>query len=1055
MPYSVRTLETEPFLEIKRLDDDGAPITVMDLVPPLGAQPLDFNYAETDDKVAILTHMRREATVGDPDNPPPESTVVLTSYDENYILFGGATAPQDSPQFYQRTAHSFSKAPLIFPLPTIPGDFYKLGASSHEENFFALVKNSSGTKVDLVQMMSDSWILVETMTMDEAVTSLRFIGSDILLVNGSTKSWLVDVMEVESVYAPTSRILDAAWSDEELWVALDTSPLISMTKIEMGVATDEGTLAGSTAASSPVVRRARFAPGGDTLLVTGSTTAAFMSYAYYAGSFKLVQSYGSSSLQSPRSSPFMSTDGSKAVVAGFESSNSTDTAHLLDRINMQVPVFDEGSLPTTLTNVWYGDVSQDGQWATITSSNTNICQIFNLQSGSWVLTQTLAFGVFGKFSPDGVYLVACGINAAPATTGGLRIFKRTAGVYAQVALLSGSGAVGFFGSGFGSAVSWTQDGLGILVQGNSTVPVAYTSRSSNTSDTFTQTAMTYPTQGGSQRCVVGSDTSGGTHFMFAALSASGAGTTVNMSYKTTPTGATVQTVNITGAGVPYDIAMDSTCTYCALSITNAPYLLIYKRTGSTWAQLTTGVPAPTGIIRKIAFSADTANLILAHDGSGATVEQWRRSGDTFTLLNTSPAMPGTVTYLGVSYDATVILNVVQGSPYGYIWGNYHLYDVQAYSFSHTYTSTVGTGMFFDAIRNDQLHGELGNGDGWHVNLSPPYDPVVALDFAPAVDAVEITNTIFSRNDNIRIYKNAGVWKVAVLEAEANVIITDLDGVFVTVYKKTDDETLEEVGYAGHDLGTDVRHMQWSPLGTAIGYHATNSDPDSVTKGRYIYGVTELLGLHLGSLYYSPEMLDSYIAWNPTQTQFVVTYSRTDASQNDVRLYNTINDGMESEEWDGELVAFGPCDYSACNQVIVAHGGALNPFSLFDVDVTGHTITYHPLPDFDWVHNTLILDVKFADCGNVVILTPDEVVDAGEQEDGDGAWGDNDSGDSGGGTNLGMGNTGVHVNGPHGHGTTVGHGHGGGGGGGGGGGYQGGLVPRLYIPYAAITVFHGY
>lgn len=78
-----------------------------------------------------------------------------------------------------------------------------------------------------------------------------------------------------------------------------------------------------------------------------------------------------------------------------------------------------------------------------------------------------------------------------------------------------------------------------------------------------------------------------------------------------------------------------------------------------------------------------------------------------------------------------------------------------------------------------------------------------------------------------------------------------------------------------------------------------------------------------------------------------------------------------EKVDTEPTLFGPCAFSSCGDVIVAHGGE-QPFSMFEVDGM-QQLNYKPLIFTNWDSEAVIFDIVFlGDCDRFAIVTEDEI-----------------------------------------------------------------------------------
>src|SRR5690606_1590550 len=170
----------------------------------------------------------------------------------------------------------------------------------------------------------------------------------------------------------------------------------------------------------------------------------------------------------------------------------------------------------------------------------------------------------------------------------------------------------------------------------------------------------------------------------------------------------------------------------------------------------------------------------------------------------------------------------------------------------------------------------------------------------------------------------------------------------------------------HSLTEEIRDLVYSDSGAALSYFLRG---DPFTKGRYIYNTAEEF-LELKGIHTLAPMEDSFLAFSPWETHFVVTYKMSDDSH-DLRLFSLGADRSFSEE-DVRPSLFGPVDISKCDQVIVAHGGEPHPFSMYQIE--DWELQPLPFPLVDWEHGGLVWGVMFSDdCGALLVLTPEELV----------------------------------------------------------------------------------
>jgi hypothetical protein len=87
------------------------------------------------------------------------------------------------------------------------------------------------------------------------------------------------------------------------------------------------------------------------------------------------------------------------------------------------------------------------------------------------------------------------------------------------------------------------------------------------------------------------------------------------------------------------VAFTSDDVYLAASDSDAPRILIYKRSGDTFTKLANPdvLPGSAGI--GVSFSYDDTYLAVAHAGSSPFITIYKRDGDTFTKIANPDVLP--------------------------------------------------------------------------------------------------------------------------------------------------------------------------------------------------------------------------------------------------------------------------------------------------------------------------------------------------------------------------------------------------------------------------------
>jgi hypothetical protein len=162
--------------------------------------------------------------------------------------------------------------------------------------------------------------------------------------------------------------------------------------------------------------------------------------------------------------------------------------------------------------------------------------------------------------------------------------------------------------------------------------------------------------------------------------------------------------------------------YLAVAQSASPYLLVYKKTGDSYAKLTLGT-LPAGPVNAIAWSADETQLAVAHNTS-PFITIYNRSGDTFTKRTNPSSLPSASTganAVAFSPDGTLLAVGLDQTP------RFEVYNVSALTKVTTpsYASTLGAPCMFSP---EGTHLYFGGGSaifkysgGTFTQLSSPFD----------------------------------------------------------------------------------------------------------------------------------------------------------------------------------------------------------------------------------------------------------------------------------------------------------------------------------------------
>ncbi|MDQ0317732.1 WD40 repeat domain-containing protein [Amorphus orientalis] len=470
---------------------------------------------------------------------------------------------------------------------------------------------------------------------------------------------------------------------------------------------------------------------------------------------------------------------------------------------------------------------------------------------------------------------------------------------------------------------------------------------------------------------------------------------------------------------------------------STPYLVLMVPSGSTYSI----VDERFG---DVSSAPVDGNLVTFSPGGDRVLVDTYYELELFSLVGDTLELEGRISLIGVpgaTPGSISGLDFVSGALR--VDGGFYKASDPYTLYSYAFLSGPGVG----GAANDGFspNGEIVHTTGEHRAVDDLGTPLTHLSFEHTYPADQVTDVQYSNSGNHVLWENPDGVALAVRRPDDTFIeVERLTGTFVTVYEiDREDYVLREKGYEVHAEGAVVTDMVFSQSPVAFSYFVSD-------EGRQVYNTALEDAYFFKGTEYDEDMLASFLAFSPSESHFAATYQRDDGGHY-VVLYKFMDGDLNYEETDRKTVEFGPVDFSGCASIVVAHGGE-QPFSVFDVDLETDTLIEKEIPQIDWETEGLILDVKFADCDNLVLLTEDEVINyESDGETGDWAITDEVDRDDRGGDRLdqyeGDDNFYVRPGEP-------GGGGGPGDGGGGGYGWDGGvLTPRTYIPYVAVNVFY--
>lgn len=126
--------------------------------------------------------------------------------------------------------------------------------------------------------------------------------------------------------------------------------------------------------------------------------------------------------------------------------------------------------------------------------------------------------------------------------------------------------------------------------------------------------------------------------------------------------------NMSGSAAGADVCVSPDSNYLCLATGAAPYLTLYKRSGTTWAPIAAPATLPTGAVTSCAFSRDGKYLAVGHYGA-PFLTVYKRTGDTFAKIpDLATALNNRVTNCHFSPVSDHLAIVGLFAPYGGVVG---------------------------------------------------------------------------------------------------------------------------------------------------------------------------------------------------------------------------------------------------------------------------------------------------------------------------------------------------------------------------------------------------
>jgi len=1002
-------LFNSPFLKLKERTMPGEPGTPLKLYPKLAATPKKLKAARSLTKLAMHTDIRIEElpAIGNPTENVPTDGIRVIHWNDRWILFGNTGT--NPPRLYERTGPVYTRT-NAYPNADWPTNTSFLHAAfSKAGRFMYAVKQNDTQNVQVYQWSGGDendpegqWELVDPLAIGAAVLGLEISPlNNFLIVKTGLGFKLFDIQNLNAPVAPPSLpagLFLAVRSDELEWIVADTGGDVDVYNLDLG--SRVFTLAYALPGSAGTDRKAHYSPDETVLALNGRATSGTGMPKFYArqgGNWVLITTGNHATATTWDVSDIkFKADGSQAF---YTHTDGGAKAEFLERISVvpdvlvagpaapftagaaltggaPKPVRDAAGHRIAVANATYSydpvtgsfiattpagwstnnasyDISRDGLW--LIKQGANAITLFNWNGSAWAsaTAPTVPAGTCRgvSISRDGQFC-ALTFNQTGTNAGMCRIYQRNVGtgawtqVGADIAM-SNTDATNLVQH----APLWhpTRDDI-LVFNGYGGIGSGVAPKFVRLiSGTWTIAPSPFPYQSGYNQ-------------MWGKATWTGNGAFLLMI-----------TRNNVGSGFLLHVfEFDSVANTFSLFQTVAPS------------------PAMSGTPVHLQLSPDEKLVAVVWQNN--TAIQWLRlfhnEGDADNPDWVSYAIPSD-TGAAASSSAVVwtegTLTFFQNTG-SYL--NHWLYSqfVEYPSYSPLYTFTgPGTALQPADGYNDTDSIANFGGSNWASHpftesFSPSPTYPASLGFAPQYAITDLWGYQLSASERIVLYQTANGIGIATRPNSASAYLNTetLRAAFVELYDRTGD-TFNLRSYSIHLIDSIIKDFQFSPNEEVLAYHVIAPDgaPGDTVQGRLIYDISFDKFEFRGNVW-EAEMTNSLMAFSPFSTEFVVTHEHLDTNDPVITLHEFgVNYVFDTQ--DTKPVSFGPPDFSACNDVVVAHGGS-PPMSFFIHDDPGNVLTPNPVT-IDWDYVGVILAVAFRDdCEGIVVVTPDTVTTIEEGED---------------------------------------------------------------------------
>jgi len=982
-----------PYLELRERDGPGDQGSIIAVYPKVIKAPRKLKASRDLSLLAMVSDLRIEdlPAIGNPAEGVPTTGLRLIHWNDRWVLFGGSAGVP--PRLYERAGPVFAQT-RAYDLADWPtGTYFSSAAFSMNGRFLFAVRADDADTVQVYQWTSDDpedpravWELKDPLEIGVSIVGLEISPLNNFLI-AKLSDLTFRLFDIQNLLAPISPVPAGEFltmtPDETEWVLAPSGGEAEVYSQAAGAFA----LISSLGNSNGTDRKAAYAPDGLVLAINGRPSSGTAMPQFYArgdeGEWIAITSHAHAGAATWETSGFAFKSDSQQMI--FTHNDGGQRAEVYERAIITPDEFTAAASPFTGT----------------THAPTTGPRPERSHDGSVVATSSGVYLWDGEaladITPSGYASSANDLSVSGdgqfiARTGGtsVSVWKRSGDTFVPAPGITATTGL------YLKAMSLSRDGRFAVINastapfGNGTLELRVMERDEG-DDTWSQTSSTvtlwtvdsvimlrakslwHPNRD-DLFVIPGYATGGQTFGMHPLVYLLAGGAWTLQAALPAPAGYNVYYgFNAWSPNGKFLAGINRN------NLANGFLLVVYELTGDTFTLHHTAplFVATAGAPQQLAWSPDGRYIIYGRTTGTRTTDFFFNEGTdddpAFVAVEGPSDLAATAAVTGVLWTSGSL--TLFGS--SAIWNHWN-YQVPeghpSYLLLHTFVGPAGGLPPLDGYSFDEsvIHfgGETWAQHPYSEDIETPTYPT-ELSFAPQYAVDDIWGVLMSKSGKTVLYETAaGIGLAQRRNTGSNFLNSEtLRGCFVNLYDREGDQYTER-GYSIYDYGTIIKDLTFAPNGEVLAYHVDPIAEAAVDapRGRLIYDISGDRFEFRGQVW-EAEMTNSLMAFSADTTAFVVTHEHLVANTPFISLHEFGADYVFTQT-DSEPVAFGPPDFSLCDDVVVAHGGS--PQMTFFTYASPDLI---PNPKaINWDYEGVILAIGFREnCDGIVIVTPDEIV----------------------------------------------------------------------------------